>query len=109
MAPILVDNNFEDEVAVELSALGYSLTLARSIGMAQFPDDLILSTATSLGWIVLTHDRDFIALHKSGIAHAGIVFTSVDADFPALATRIHLAVFAAGSLVGRLVRIYRPA
>lgn len=64
----------------------------------------LLAAATADGRAVLTHDRDYIRLHKAGTPHGGIVFTTDDRDFPALATRIHATIVALSTLVGQLVR-----
>jgi hypothetical protein len=109
VAHFFVDINFPRPVVLDLVSLGHGFTLARDTGHSQAGDPLILSTATAMGWVVLTQDRDFIRIHKSGVAHAGIVFTSFDRDFPALALRIHTAVSSVGSLLGELLRINKPA
>ena len=84
------------------------MVTARSIALAAIPDPAVLSAALADGRAVLTHDRDFIRLHKSGTPHSGIVFTSVDYDSQALGARIHAAVSALPSLAGQLVRVNRP-
>lgn len=108
MAAFLADQNFEDDVVAALVALGHDVVTARSAGLDAVPDPDMLASATAGGRIVLTHDRDFIRLHKSGTPHTGIVFTSVDHDSPALAARIHAAVTVLPSLTGQLVRVNRP-
>lgn len=104
----LADQNFEDDVVAELVALGHDVVTARAVGLDAVPDPAVLTAAMASGRAVLTHDRDFIRLHKSGTPHAGIVFASVDSDSPALAGRIHAAVSALPSLAGQLVRVNRP-
>ncbi len=108
MAAFLADQNFEDGAAAALIGLGHDVLTARSAGLDRVPDADLLTVATAAGRTVLTHDRDFIALHKSGVAHAGIVFTTIDPDEPALAARIHAAVSALPSMAGQLVRVNRP-
>lgn len=57
---------------------------------------------------MLTQDRDYLRLHKTGIVHAGSLWTTDDRDFDALADRIHAAIEANPDLAGRLLRVYRP-
>ena len=109
MAAFLADQNFEDGVGHALIALGHDVRTARSFGLAATPDPVLLSFATAINRVVLTHDRDFIKLHKSGVSHAGIVFATADPDAVAFALRIHSAVNAVPSVVGQLIRIYLPS
>jgi Domain of unknown function (DUF5615) len=108
MAAFLADQNFEDEVVVALMALGHDVITARAVGLERAADQALLAAATVDGRAVLTHDRDYRLLHKSGAVHAGIVFASVDQDFVALAGRIHQAVTSLPDLAGRLIRVVRP-
>jgi hypothetical protein len=108
MAAFLADQNFEDGEVAALLALGHDVVTARSISLETVPDTVLLTATTAAGRAVLTHDRDFIALHKSGVAHAGIVFTTIDPNETALAARIHAAVSALPSMAGQLVRVNRP-
>lgn len=108
MAAFLVDQNFRDGVVTVLIALGDDVVTARSLGLDRVPDEDVLTAATGLARVVLTFDRDYIRLHKSGVAHAGIVFATQDADEPALAARIHAAVSGLPSMAGQLVRVNRP-
>ena len=109
MSHLLADENFEDDVIAALVALGHDVVTARASGLGNTPDVAVLAAATTAGRAILTHDRDYVKLHKAGVAHAGIVFTSVDTDFAALAGRIDAALAAFPSLVNQLVRVYRPS
>lgn len=108
MAALLADQNFEDEVVAALIALGHDIATVRSLGLDSSPDQDVLAAATQSGRCFLTHDRDYIRLHKSGISHAGVVFATTDKDSPALAARIHAAITSAQALAGQLIRIVRP-
>ena len=109
MASFLVDNDFEDPVVAILRSFGHHLTTARSVGMDRSQDIDILIAATAAGLTVLTHDRDYIKLHKSGVPHGGIVLTSRDVNTAALADRIHIAVVSSATLTNLLIRVNRPA
>ena len=108
MATFLADQNFEDAVVAELTALGHDVVTVRAVSLETAPDPVVLAAATAAGRAVLTHNRDFLNLYKSGVAHAGVVFTTMDPDAQALAARIHTAVSALPSLAGQLVRVNRP-
>jgi hypothetical protein len=108
MAAFLADENFEDEVVQALVGFGHDVVTARSVGLNRQSDRAVLAAATVDGRIVLTHDRDFQKLHKSGVAHSGIVFASIDTNFTALANRIHVAVSAIVSITGQFIRVTRP-
>jgi hypothetical protein len=97
-----------DSVVTALRALGHDVLTARAAGLVATPDALVLAAAAVAGRAVLTHDRDFIRLHKAGPAHAGVVFATADTDSAALAVRIDAALATAPPLAGRLLRVYRP-
>jgi hypothetical protein len=108
VAAFLADENFEDEVVLALVGLGHDVVTVRATGLGGHSDQAVLAAATADGRIVLTHDRDYQKLHKSGTIHAGIVFASVDTDFAALASSIHAAVSAIAAMTGQLIRVTRP-
>ncbi len=108
MAAFLADENFEDDVVDALSALGHDVVTARAAGLTNTPDPVVLAHATAESRILLTHDRDFRRLHRSGVAHAGIVYASDDDDFAALAARIHAALAAMPAPAGKLIRVVKP-
>ncbi len=111
MARLFGNENFDLRVVELLRQQGHDMDCVRDRGLASqgIPDRVILPLATALGRAVLTFDRrDYIRLHRESPAHAGIVVCTDDADFAALAARIHEQVTAAGDLTGQLVRVNRP-
>jgi hypothetical protein len=108
MASLLADEQFQLAVVQDLRSRGHDIVTVQAEGLVATPDPAVLAAATALGRAVLTHDRDYIRLHKSGVAHAGIVFASDDRDLAALADRIHAALAATPQLAGQLIRVYRP-
>ncbi len=97
---------------VELRRLGHVLTsMDAGNANAAVPDSEVLAFAAREGRILLSHNRrHFLRLHLSRTAdHAGIVICTVDADFSALAQRIHAAVVTASDMKNQLVRVNRPA
>ncbi len=108
MASLLADEHFPLPVVDNLRGRGHDIITAQDAGLTRTADPDVLAAATAAGRAVLTQDRDYIKLHKTGAGHAGIVFTSGDLDFDALADRIHTALVAHPDLTGLLVRVYRP-
>lgn len=111
MASFYANENFPRRAVEALRALGHDVITTQEAGNAgqAIPDLEVLDFATRAGRAVLTlNRRDFIRLHKRGIAHAGIVVCTEDTDAAAQATRVHDAVTALPSLEGQLVRINQP-
>ncbi|MEO6863335.1 MAG: hypothetical protein ABI180_17645 [Microcoleus sp.] len=48
-------------------------------------------------------------MHRIQPSHAGIIACTNDRDWEALANRIHIAITAAESLEGKLIRVVRPS
>src|SRR4051794_21641453 len=105
MASLLADEQVPLPVVRNLRTRGHNLVTAQDAGWSGAADADVLAAATASGRAVLTQDRDYIKLHKTGVAHAGIVWTSDDQDFDALADRIHAALAAHPDLTGLLVRV----
>ena len=106
------NENFPLPVVESLGELGHDVLTSAEAGNANqgIPDEEVLRYATAEKRILLTlNRRDFIALHKSAPAHAGIVVCTFDADFFAQARRIDLALRATISPSGQLVRVNRAA
>ena len=111
MAKFYANENYPLPVVKELRRLGHDVVTTRDTGSAglSIPDDQVLQTAIDMGRAVLTHNRtDFIRLHCARQDHFGIVVCTSDADFMALARRIHDKLAELGVIKGQLVRINRP-
>lgn len=105
---LYADENFDFPVVEELRRVGHDVLTAQEDGQAAQPDSIILARAHSLGRVVLTHDRrDYERLSRQGAPHSGILSTTHDLNFGALATRIDAAL--AGRSPGRwCIRVNRP-
>jgi len=107
-ARLYSNENFPLPVVIALRALGHDVLTSFDAGKANdaIPDDEVLCFATANERAVLTHNRqDFIRLHRHHPDHAGILVCTADADFPALAARIHAQIQSMDSLHGQLLRI----
>jgi len=111
MAHFYANENFPMPIVEELRRLGHDTLTSHESGRSNqsIPDEEVLSFALNEERALLTLNRKhFIQLHKKRPDHAGIIVCSFDADFVALARRIHAAVSSESSLSGRLIRVNRP-
>jgi hypothetical protein len=112
MVRLYANENFPFPVVEELRRLGHDVLTVAETGRAnqRMSDPEVLEFAIAEGRAVLTHNRKhFFALHRQRPAHSGIVACTYDADFNALAGRIHAVITVGVTLEGQLVRINRPA
>lgn len=110
MARLYSNENFPLPVVEELRRLDHDVLTIQESGLANqaTPDKEVLSFARGQGRILLTINRKhFIRLHTQQPDHFGIVICTLDADFSALAHRIHLALRSQPDLSGKLIRINR--
>lgn len=68
------DEHFPLPVVEALRRRGMDVLSAQEAGRCRLPDPDQLSFALGQGRVVLTFDSDFVALHRLGVAHAGIVW-----------------------------------
>jgi uncharacterized protein DUF5615 len=112
VARLFADENFPLPVVEGLRRLGHDVVTmqeAGSAGQAE-TDEAVLRLAIAGGRALLTLNRKhFIRLHSADPDHGGIIVCTVDPDFVGQAGRIHLAVASEAQLVGRLIRVNRPA
>jgi predicted nuclease of predicted toxin-antitoxin system len=110
IARLYSNENFPLPVVAALRELGHDVLTSLEAGKANdaIPDDEVLRFASADQRAVLTHNRqDFIRLHRHHPDHHGIIVCTVDANFPALAARIHAQLQTSDSLQGQLIRINR--
>jgi predicted nuclease of predicted toxin-antitoxin system len=112
MEKLYVNENFPLPIVLHLRKYGYDVLTSLEAGNANqsIPDDLVLSFSTSQNRVLLTINRkDFIKLHRLNPIHTGIIVCTEDADFQALATRIHNEISNnSGQMANNLLRVYRP-
>jgi len=112
VARLYANENFPLPVMEELRRLGHDVLTIQETGQAgqAQSDEAVLASACSQGRMLLTFNRKhFIRLHQQQRDHCGIIACTVDADFIALARRIHYALEAEKQESRPLVRINRPA
>jgi hypothetical protein len=110
MARLYANENFPLDCVQELRALGHDIVTVQESGQGGCEDEQVLAYASSENRAVVTFNRrHFIKLHTASQEHAGIIVCSFDAEFGALAARIHAAIANSATLAGTLSRINRPS
>jgi predicted nuclease of predicted toxin-antitoxin system len=110
IARLYSNENFPLPVVEALRAHGHDVLTTHDAGRSNegIPDEEVLRFAIEAGRAVITHNRqDFIRLHRNNPAHAGIIVCTDNADFPALAAKVHAQLQRMESLQGQLVRVNR--
>jgi predicted nuclease of predicted toxin-antitoxin system len=111
VARFYANENIPLPVVSELRRLGDDVLTSMDAGKANasIPDAEVLAFASAENRILLSHNRShFLRLHRSrATAHMGMVLCTFDADFVALARRIHAAVSAVQEMQDQVVRINR--
>lgn len=112
MARFYANENFPSEAILHLRRLGHDVLTTHEAGKSNqaIPDEDVLSFATAEKRAVLTFNRkDFFRLHHQNPQHGGIIACTEDADFEALANRIHEAIEMQGDMLHpQVIRINRP-
>lgn len=65
--------------AAGLRARGIDAISVQEVGRCGILDPDQLAFATTEGRVIVTFDQDYLALHATGVPHAGIVYCQADA------------------------------
>ena len=68
------DQHYPAPVTAGLARRGIDVLTAQDANQCGASDPDQLAFATGQGRVLLTFDSDFLALHQSGVSHAGIVW-----------------------------------
>jgi hypothetical protein len=112
MARLYANENFPLPAVEELRRLGHDvLTADEADNAGKAVTDLeVLAFAVAGRRSVLTINRKhFVRLHSESPNHEGIIVCSFDADFAALARRIHAQLTERGEMAGQLLRVNPPS
>jgi predicted nuclease of predicted toxin-antitoxin system len=94
-----------------LRNFGYNILTSYDAGQANqgIPDDDVLAYATNQNRILITLNRDdFLALHKSGVNHQGIIICKDDRDYRSQAEALHTYLKnQTQELQNRLIRVQK--
>ena len=69
-----LDENVPVVIARQLARRGIEAVTVRDLGYLGDSDANHLVRATAMGYILCTHDADYVELASGGLAHAGIIF-----------------------------------
>lgn len=73
-----LDENVDPEVAEQLTQKGIEAVSTRSLGKLGDSDVNHLQRATEMGFVLCTHDADFLRMNAQGVEHSGIIFSNHD-------------------------------
>jgi predicted nuclease of predicted toxin-antitoxin system len=111
MPSLYSNENLLIDLVERIREFGYDVLTSYQAGQANqaIPDDEVLTYATANQRSVITFNRDdFVALHRSGIDHAGIIVCKDDRDYLQQAQTLHAFLTnQTDSLQNRLIRILR--
>lgn len=102
------NENLAAELVHQLRVFGHDVLTSYDVGNANqgIPDEQVLAMATTEKRCVLTFNRDdFLALHRSGIEHEGIVVCKDDPDRQGLAKVLNDYLMTQSTLRNRLIRV----
>ena len=69
-----LDENVPIAVATQLKRRGIEAVTVRDLGLLGDSDINHLHRAAEMGYVLCTHDVDYVELAASGVEHSGIVF-----------------------------------
>jgi hypothetical protein len=75
-----MDQHFPGPASHGLRRHGADVLTAQEAGRCGLPDADQLAFATAAGRVLVTFDTDFLALHQSGVSHAGIAWCPEQKD-----------------------------
>jgi hypothetical protein len=111
MASLYSNENLSIDLVEILREFNHDVLTSYQAGQANqgIPDDEVLAYATINHRCVITFNRDdFVALHRSGINHAGIIVCKDDRDYLGQAQALHAYIKTQTSpLQNRLIRVQR--
>ena len=116
--PIYLDENVNRQFGLMLHALGFNVIFARDVHPPHTSDHIHLAWATKAGRLLITHDRDYLLLHRAWHdwfrefghspipRHSGIVMIPQDPVLPkanAVTVVLQLFEYSAASFANRLL------
>jgi len=102
------NENLPAELVITLRRLWHDVLTSYEAGNANqgIPDEQVLTTATADNRAIITLNRDdFLALHRSGVEHGGIVVCKDDKDLQGLGEVLHNYLTTQETLQNRLLRV----
>ncbi len=69
-----LDESVSNAIALGLRRRGFDVTTTPEVGLISADDQKQIAFALSENRVLITHDDDFVVLHRSGITHGGISY-----------------------------------
>ncbi|MBW4468913.1 MAG: DUF5615 family PIN-like protein [Stenomitos rutilans HA7619-LM2] len=69
-----LDESVSGAIAVGLRRRGIDVTTTPEVGLLSASDETQLSFAISQNRVIVTHDDDFLVIHRQGTPHSGIAY-----------------------------------
>ena len=110
MFRLYANENLAAKLIEALQQFGYDVLTSYEAGNANqgIPDEQVLATATADRRCVITFNRDdFVALHRAGVEHEGIVVCKDDPERKVLAEVLHNYLTGQRTLQNRLIRVLK--
>jgi hypothetical protein len=110
MARLYSNENLAIDLVEALRNFNHDILSSYDAGQANqgIPDDEVLDYATLNDRSVITFNRDdFVALHRKGVNHAGIIICKDDRDYLGQAQVLHDYLETQDRLHNRLIRVQR--
>jgi predicted nuclease of predicted toxin-antitoxin system len=102
------NENLSADLVKALRNLSYDVVTSYEAGNAnqRISDDQVLQTATAKNRAVITFNRDdFLALHRSGVDHSGIIVCKDDSNIQGIGQALHDYLATQETLQNRLLRV----
>ncbi|WP_254921376.1 DUF5615 family PIN-like protein [Nodularia sp. NIES-3585] len=96
------------DMVLELRQYGYDVLTSQEAGQANqgIPDEDVLTFAIENERVVITLNReDFIALHRNGISHQGMIICKTDRDYKGQIQALYAYLQQIEDLKNRLIRV----
>jgi Domain of unknown function (DUF5615) len=71
---LYLDENLSPKIAVQLRRRGITVATPQELGVLGDADVNHLERATEMGYVLCTHDSDYLVIASEGIEHTGIVY-----------------------------------
>jgi predicted nuclease of predicted toxin-antitoxin system len=92
MLSLYFDEHMPEPIGQALVRRGIDVLTPQAANRRGYADPGQLAYATEHGRLMVTRDSDYLALHATGVAHAGILFAQSDAPIGILIETLLLAV-----------------
>lgn len=99
-----LDEHIYDAVREQLLDRNIEVMSTNEAGRKGKSDESNMAWAIEGGWVIVTFDSDYVAMHYAGLPHAGIAYFTEQAGIGRIVSSLALlhGVFSAVEMIGRL-------